>query len=574
MSTFDYTIPSDLMIKNYNNRVNKLSSGKVNVIRSWKNPVGTGITNVEFTMANKTKSIIPIKRFDISTLIPKNEDGYLVLLKSDVDAMADAVVGGKAAMREKLLLASNLDPTSWWVYTITELLWVMYGVFLPPTDYVTTNVFSSADEEDWLAQTTTYDRTVSSMTLVTMKPSSLGFTGQLKIILISDYPYPQNNVRYLEYIENNGSTWNISHPLASQGMDAIKEEILELVTKVDAFDREGQSISTLDELDLNIDFVNNDTGGTISVTSNDDRATGTLTINVFQSTENTIDLSTITNIDTPGLVELNQPDYQIYNDVNDNSPRAVYLFQQWIKDTYPDWSGYYSYVKPTLVTRTGDTTIEVVFYPSGSHVIGTVTVIFNFNNALHLSEITNVDNPGVWEITDPNAVTNAYDWQDAMDELTQHIASQISSQLQISSINASVFKATPQPNSDTPDGIASVILTPSETIAADAVFFSDGELLVTYPDVGYVPKKEVNLSLVSNVNEPGIWEIEATSLEDFENKVRLQKANIISTIFKDAGYVPSEWDISVAKSFNSYRMSGTNSAPLIKGELKIYPYIK
>lgn len=574
MSTIDYTVPSDLMIKNYNDRVNKLSSGKVNVIRSWKNPVGTGLSNVEFTMANRTKSIIPIMRYDLSSLVPINEDGYIVLRKSEVDAAIAALPNGQVALREKLLLASGLDPKGWWFYNEVELLWVMYGVFLSPTDYTTTNAYNLPDVDDWLAQTESYNLVPSAMTLVTATPESLGYTGQLKIITISENSYAKKYVKQLSSIVNYFDKWVITHPLASEGMEPLIDDILQSIEAVDSFGIENTSQYRLSELSLETSFVNNSTGGDITVTSLDDRATGTLKIEVSQSTENTVDLSNITNVDKIGFMEIDQPDFQIYDNPKDNAPRAKYLFSLWMRENYPELSERYSFGSVTSIIRTGHKTLDVVFAGSDRNTIGSVTVTFNFNNALHLSEMTNIDTPGVWEITDPNAVTNSYDWQDAMDELTHYIATKLTSQLQVSTINASVFKVDIQPNSNTPNGTASVILTPSETVAGSLDFFMDGELLVTYPDVGYVPKKEVNLSLLSNISEPGVWEIEAVNLEDFHSKVQLQKASIISIAFKNVGYMPSEWDIFLAKSFNSYRMIGTNSAPLIKGELRIYPYIK
>lgn len=574
MSTFDYTIPSELMIKNYNARINKLASGRVNVIRSWKNPVGTGLQDVEFTMANRTKSIIKIMRHDISTLVPLNEAGFLVLKRSDIDAAMAASPGGTVALREKLALASGIDVNEWWGYGDVELLWVMYGVFLPPQEYTMSNAYNLPDVNEYLAQAEPYGLAPDGISLITMRPSSLGFTGQLKLVILGSNPPSKNRVRDLSTITNGMSDWTIAHALASEGMEPIVTEILEAVTKVDGFNLEGQSMYRLDELDLTTTFVDEDTGGTITVTSNDDRATGTLIINVFQSHEGIIDLAVLTNVGTPGRVELNQPDFQIYNSINDNAPRAEYLFQKWVRDTYPEYSGSTYFVKPTLVTKTGDKTIEVEFYPATTSAMGSITVAFNYNNALHLSELTSGDTPGLWEITEPGIVTNAYSWKDAMDELKEHIATTVSSASSISTIRASVFKATPQPNSDTPPGTSSAILTLSDSMPADIVFFADGQLLVTYPDVGYVPKKPVNLSSVTNINEPGVWEIESVNLKDFELKVEQQLPAILAIAFKDAGWTGTERDMFIGKEFNSCVIQGGYGNPLISGILTIYPYIK
>lgn len=574
MNNFDYTIPSELMIKNYNSRVEKLSSGKVNIIRSWKNPVGNGLQNVEFTMANKSKLILPVTRYNLASLFPLNEDGFLIVNKSDFDAAVAQIPGGLTALIASLATASNMSVNDWYFYDTVLILWVLFGVFLPPHDYYETSMFSDKNT-DWFAQFEDSEFSPESLLKVTARDNSLGFEGELKLIIMSTNPKQQPQVRNLGYIHNNGAqdAWEMTHEDAAGGMAPIIDDILDTITKIDTYDKLGQGAVTLDTLSLNTEFIDTETGGIITVTSNDERATGSFDIIVYSPTESNMDLAQITNDGTPGHLTLDSEDIDLrVSALRDHAPRYEYIVQQYITNNYPEYSGYSYFLKVRKIELVDEKTVNFIFSPSSSFAYNELAVTVVWNKTLHLSELSNVDQPGVWEITDPNAVTDD-SWNPPMDMLAYHMATEIRKVINGNSISAGAFEVIPQPNSTTPEGIASAILKPSTSNNQGFKYFIDGQLLVKYPDIGYVEVETLDLSKLSNFDQPGAWEIPATSFEDFKVKFAEQKDTIIANIFRGSGITPDSRNILVTPTLTGYMISG-GWGDNFKNSILIYPYIK
>lgn len=575
MESFDYTVPSELMIENYNSRVNKLSSGKVNIIRSWPNIDGIGTKQVPFTMANRTKKLLPIKRYNLSSLVPLNEDGFLIVNIADFNAAASAAPGGLVGLKESLANASNIPLNNWGFYNTVEILWTLYGVYLPPQDYYETNMFSDSNTE-WFAQFEDSEFAPQSLIKVTARDNSLGFAGELKLIIMSTNPKQQPAVRNLDYIHNNSTqdAWEITHPDAAGGMAPIIDDILTTITEIDTYDMLGQGKVTLDTLSLSTEFIDSETGGIITVTSNDDRAIGSFDIVVSAPDEYTMDLGQITNDSNPGHLALNTTDIDLRaSSLRDHGPRYEYVTQQYIINNYPEYSDRNYFLKTVSITKIDDKTVDFVFVPTGRSSMGELNVTVTWNTTLHLSELSNVDQPGVWEITDPNSVI-AGSWSPPMDMLASHMATKIRDVIGGSSISASAFKVIPQPNSTTPEGTASAILKPAGTNNQGFIYFIDGELLVKYPDIGYVHVDPVDLSKLSNHGVPGAWEVEATSLEDFRTKFESQKVEIITQILKGTGVTPNTRNLNIGTTLTGYTYSGGWSEPNLKNSISIYPYIK
>ena len=574
MESFDYTVPSELMIENYNSRVNKLSSGKVNIIRSWPNITGTGLKQVPFTMANKSKLILPVTRYNLASLFPLNEDGFLIVNMSDFDAAVAQLPGGLPILIESLATASNMSVNDWYFYNTAEILWVLFGVFLPPQDYYETNMFSDQNT-DWFAQFEDSEFAPESLLKVTARDNSLGFEGELKLIIMSTDPKQQPQVRNLDYIHNNGAqnAWEITHADAAGGMAPIIDDILDTITKIDTYDKLGQGAVTLDTLSLNTEFIDTETGGIITVTSNDERATGSFDIVVYSPTESNMDLAQITNDGTPGHLTLDSEDIGLQvSEMRDYGPRYEYIVQQYIINNYPEYSGVNYFLKVRKIELVDEKTVNFIFSPSSSLAYNELAVTLVWNKILHLSELSNVDQPGVWEITDPNAVT-ADSWFSPMDMLAGHMATEIREVIGDNSISAGAFEVIPQPNSTTPEGIASAILKPSTSNNQEFRYFIDGQLLVKYPDIGYVEVETLDLSKLSNFGQPGAWEIPATSFEDFKVKFAEQKDTIIANIFKGTGITPDSRSISVTQMLTGYMISGGWGSNF-KNSIMVYPYIK